>query len=330
MDKKYGIQIIGTGAYLPEKIVTNADLEKIVDTTDEWITQRTGIRERRIVEKGTAASDLAEKAARKAIEDANADPQEIDLIIIATSTPDMFFPSTACVLQRKLGIKNNSVCFDIFAACSGFLYALGIAKNMMESGQYRSCLIVGAEALSYVTNWKDRGTCVLFGDGAGAMLIKRVEGATNVLSVLLGANGAHTGILEIPAGGSRYPTTHETLDQGLNCIRMDGKEVFKHAVITMLKAAKKALELSNKKLEDLALLIPHQANMRIIEAMGERLNLPKEKIFVNLHKYGNISAATTIVALDEARKQGIVKTGDYVELVAFGAGLTWGAAVIRL
>ncbi|OGS21859.1 MAG: 3-oxoacyl-ACP synthase [Elusimicrobia bacterium RIFOXYA2_FULL_39_19] len=330
MDKKYGIQIIGTGAYLPEKIVTNADLEKIVDTTDEWITQRTGIRERRIVEKGTAASDLAEKAARKAIEDANADPQEIDLIIIATSTPDMFFPSTACVLQRKLGIKNNSVCFDIFAACSGFLYALGIAKNMMESGQYRSCLIVGAEALSYVTNWKDRGTCVLFGDGAGAMLIKRVEGETNVLSVLLGANGAHTGILEIPAGGSRYPTTHETLDQGLNCIRMDGKEVFKHAVITMLKAAKKALELSNKKLEDLALLIPHQANMRIIEAMGERLNLPKEKIFVNLHKYGNISAATTIVALDEARKQGIVKTGDYVELVAFGAGLTWGAAVIRL
>ncbi|MBU0952078.1 MAG: ketoacyl-ACP synthase III [Elusimicrobia bacterium] len=330
MDKRKGIKIIGTGSFIPEKIITNADLEKMVDTTDEWITQRTGIKERHIVEPGVPTSDIAVEASKKAIKDAGIDPQEVDLIIVATATPDMFFPSTACVVQKKLGIKSNPVSFDIFAACSGFLYALGIAKNMLECGQYKTALVIGAETLSKVTNWKDRGTCILFGDGAGAMLIRATDEETNILSITLGANGSYTDILEIPAGGSRYPATLETIEQGLHYIRMDGKEVFKHAVISMLKATNKALDMCNKKIEDIALLIPHQANMRIIEALGERLKLPREKIFVNLHKYGNLSAATTIVALDEARKQGLVKEGDLVELVAFGSGLTWGAGVVRL
>ncbi|OGS20126.1 MAG: 3-oxoacyl-ACP synthase, partial [Elusimicrobia bacterium RIFOXYA2_FULL_40_6] len=319
-----------TGSFIPAKVITNTDIEKIVDTTDEWITQRTGIKERHVVEQGVATSDISVEASRRAITDAGIDPQEIDLIVVATTTPDMFFPSTACVVQKKLGIKTNPVSFDISAACSGFIYALGITKNMLECGQYKTALVVGADTLSKVTNWKDRGTCILFGDGAGAIILRATDEETNILSVTLGANGAYTDILEIPAGGSRYPATKETIEQDLHFIKMDGKEVFKHAVINMLKATNKALDMCNKKIGDIALLIPHQANMRIIEALGERLKLPTEKVFVNLHKYGNLSAATTIVALDEARKQGLVKKGDLVELVAFGAGLTWGAGVVRL
>jgi len=330
MQNLKGVKILGTGSFIPEKVITNADIEKLVDTSDEWITQRTGIRERRVVEKGTSTSDIAVEASRKAIDEAGINPQEIDLIIVATCTPDMFFPSTACFVQKKLGIKSNPACFDISAACSGFIYALGIAKGMLESGMHKTALVIGAETLSNVTNWKDRGTCILFGDGAGAMLLKATDDKSGILSITMSANAAYTDILEIPAGGSTHPASVETVQQGLHFIRMDGKEVFKHAVMNMLKATKKALEMSGKKIEEMALLIPHQANMRIIEALGERLTIPKERIFVNLHKYGNLSAATTIVALDEAKKQGLVKTGDLVELVAFGAGLTWGAAVIQL
>ncbi|MFN3966227.1 MAG: beta-ketoacyl-ACP synthase III [Endomicrobiia bacterium] len=329
MNKKFGVEIIGTGSYLPEKILTNFDLEKIVETSNEWITTRTGIKERRIADKNTATSDLAINAAIKAIEDSKIKPEEIDLIIVATVTPDMFFPSTACIVQKKLGIK-KSACFDIFAACSGFIYGLGCAKALLESGEFSTCLLIGAETLSKFTNWKDRSTCVLFGDGAGAMILRKTEKENNILSIYMDSDGSYGDILTIPGGGSRNPATIETVQQNLHTIHMNGKEVFKLAVIKMIEATYKAIEMAGKKIEDISLIIPHQANKRIIDAMKERLNVPSEKIFVNLQKYGNMSSATTIVALDEARTQKIVKKDDLIELVAFGGGLTWGASVIKL
>jgi len=329
MDKKFGVEIIGVGSYLPEKILTNADLEKMVDTSDEWITTRTGIKERRIADKDSATSDLAVNAAKKAIENAGIKPEDIDLIIVATITPDLQFPSTACFVQKKLGIKKGA-CFDISAACSGFIYGLGCAKSMLESGYFSMCLLIGAETLSRVTNWKDRSTCVLFGDGAGAMILKRTDKENNILSIYLDSDGTYTDILMIPAGGSKLPATVETVQKDMHFIQMNGKEVFKFAVTKMVEAIYKALEMCNKKIEEISLIIPHQANMRIIDAMKERLNVPPEKIFVNLQKYGNMSSATTIVALDEAINQQIVKKGDLVELVAFGGGLTWASTVIRL
>ncbi len=329
MDKKFGVEIIGTGSYLPEKILTNFELEKMVDTSDEWITTRTGIKERRIADKDTSTSDLAVSAAKKAIENAKINPEEIDLIIVATITPDMIFPSTACFVQKKLNIKKGAS-FDISAACSGFIYGLACAKAMIESGDFSTCLLIGAETLSKITNWKDRSTCVLFGDGAGAMILRRTETENSILSIYLDSNGAYTDILMVPGGGSKNPVTIETIQKNMHFIYMNGKEVFKLAVTKMLEATYKALEMCDKKIEDIKLVIPHQANIRIIEAMRERLKVPPEKIFVNLEKYGNISAATTIIALDEARNQNLVKKGDLVELVAFGGGLTWAASVIRL
>ncbi|MDI6641447.1 MAG: beta-ketoacyl-ACP synthase III [Elusimicrobiota bacterium] len=331
--KTYGIKILSTGSYLPEKVLTNYDLEKLVDTSDEWITTRTGIKERRIASSDVACSDLSVEASKKAIEDAGISAEEIDLIIVATITPDMLFPSTACLVEKKLNIKNRCA-FDISAACSGFVYGLGCAKALLEAGSYSTCLLIGAEVLSKITNWKDRSTCILFGDGAGAMILKRVERAaedqSDILSVYLSSDGNYGDLLKLPAGGSLQPASFQTVQQNLHYIQMEGREVFKLAVMKMLEAAKKALEMCNLKFEDLALLIPHQANIRIIDAIAERVNLPREKIFVNLDKYGNISSATTIIALDEARKSGIVKPGDLVELVAFGGGLTWAAAVIRV
>jgi len=328
MNEKFGVRIAGTGSYLPEKVLTNFDLEKMVDTSDQWIIERTGIRERRIAPENMVTSDLAVEAAKKAIEDAKILPGDIDLIIVATTLPDMYFPSTACIVQQKLNIR-KAACFDISAACSGFIYGLAVAKSMIESGPFKTCLLVGAEMLSKITNWKDKTTCILFGDGAGAAILTRSE-TNKILSVYMEADGSYSNILELPAGGSRMPASEKTVKEGLHFIRMEGKEVFKLAVMKMLEASRKALEASGKKIEDLALLIPHQANLRIIEAIAERLTLPREKVFVNLDKYGNISAATTIIALDEARQQGRVKTGDIVELIAFGGGLTWGAAVIEL
>jgi 3-oxoacyl-[acyl-carrier-protein] synthase-3 len=324
-----GVKIIGTGSYFPPRILTNADLEKMVDTSDEWITERTGIKERHIADEKTATSDLAIEAAKKAVNDANINSKDIDLIIVATATPDMSFPSTACLLQNGLGVK-DCACFDLSAACTGFIYALACAKGLIESGKYKTALIVGAEVLSKITNWKDRNTCVLFGDGAGAMVIQSSETEDDVLAIYLSADGNYKDILSLPGGGSRTPVTKENVGRDLQYLHMEGKEVFKIAVIKMVEAVKKALKMCNKKYEDLALLIPHQANLRIINAIGERLDIPEEKIYVNLHKYGNISAASNIAALDEAKRGGIIKHGDLIELVAFGSGLTWGAAVIRI
>ncbi len=321
MTSRTHVHIIGTGAYLPHKVLTNFDLEKMVDTTDEWITTRTGIKERHVAAKDEAASDLAIEAARRAIENAGIKADAVELIVVATATPDMLFPSTACFVQKALGVK-EAVSFDVSAACSGFLYALEAAKGMMESGSYKTALVIGAEKLSSITDWKDRNTCVLFGDGAGAAVLQKKSVAGGILSTYLRSDATHTDILNVPAGGSRQPGPAPI-------IHMDGKEVFKLAVHKMISAAENALKLAGKKDTDLALLIPHQANLRIIEAIAQRVNIPREHVFVNVDKYGNMSAATTIVALDEARRQGRVRKGDLVELIAFGAGLTWGAAVIQ-
>jgi 3-oxoacyl-[acyl-carrier-protein] synthase III len=324
-----GVRIAGTGSFFPPRILTNADLEKMVDTSDEWIVTRTGIKERHIADDKTASSDLGVEAAKKAIKDAGVAPGEIDLIVVATATPDMHFPSTACFVQNGLGLK-GCACFDVSAACTGFIYSLACAKGMVASGAYKTALVIGTDTLSKITNWKDRNTCVLFGDGAGAMILKYSDKEDDVLSTYLGADGSFKDILNMPGGGSRTPVTKENVDQGLQYLHMEGREVFKIAVIKMTEATKEALRMCGKQIKDLALVIPHQANLRIIKAIEERLDIPKEKVYVNVHKYGNISAASNIAALDEAKREGIIKHGDLVELVAFGGGLTWGAAVIRI
>ena len=327
---RYGVKILGTGAYAPEKILTNADLEKMVQTSDEWITSRTGMKERHIADENTATSDLAIQAAKIALDDAKLTPADIDCIIVATITPDMFFPSTACFVQRELGVP-NAAAFDLLAACSGFIYGLSIAKAYIEIGLYKNVLLIGAETLSKITDWQDRNSCVLLGDGAGAMVLGRNDtDETNILSITLGADGSYEKLLYMPGGGSRNPATAKTVDDRLHYLKMEGKETFKVAVTKMVEAAEKALKLAGKKCDDMQLIVPHQANKRIIDAVAKRLEIPSERVFINIHKYGNISAATVIVALDEARRSGLVKNGDLVELVAFGGGFTWGAAVIRL
>jgi len=329
MNKNIGVKILGTGSYFPKKVLTNADLEKIVETTDEWIITRTGMKERRVSEIDELTSDLAYLASLEALKSANIPAQQIDVILVATATPDMMFPSTACFLQTKLGLKDIPA-FDLSAACSGFIYAVSIAKAYIESGMYKTVLLVGAEELTKFTDWTDRSTCVLFGDGAGAMVLTASDERQDLLSVYLGADGSFSDLLFMPAGGTRKPATLETVMQKLHTIRMSGKDVFKAAVPKMVYAAEKALELASKKLEDIKLFIPHQANMRILEAVAKKLGISMERVFVNLHKTGNISSATTITALDEAIKTGKLIKGDLAELVAFGAGFTWGAAVIRI
>jgi len=325
---KFNVKILGTGSYVPEKVLTNSDLEKMVDTSDQWITERTGIKERRIIDKSQNLSDLAFEASKKALEKAKMQANQIDVIIVATVSGEMPLPATACTLQKKLGI--NAVAFDISAACSGFMYGLSVAKSFIESGTYKTVLLVGGEVLTRITDWTDRNTCVLFGDGAGAMVLQASETEKDVLSVHLGADGNYTNLLNIPAGGTAMPTTHETVDNKLQFIKMAGKEVFKIAVVKMAEAAQKALELAGKKDEDIALYIPHQANLRIIEAVGKRLGVDKGKVYVNVHKYGNMSSATTIIALDEAISSGAAKKGDIITVMAFGGGLTWGAAVLKI
>jgi 3-oxoacyl-[acyl-carrier-protein] synthase-3 len=329
MNNKRGVKILGTGSYFPEKVLTNADLEKIVETSDEWITTRTGMKERHISAKDEPTSELAYRASLEAFKAANVKPEEIDLILVATITPDMLFPSTSCFLQTKLGIKNIPV-FDLSAACSGFVYGLAVAKAFIESGLYKTILLVGAEELAKFTDWTDRNTCVLFGDGAGAMVLSSSDEENDILSVYLGADGSYAGLLDLPGGGAKNPAPHETVNEKLHTIKMLGKDVFKAAVPKMVLAAEKALDLAAKKLEDIKLFIPHQANMRILEAVAKKLEISMERVFVNLHKTGNISSATTITALDEAVKTGKLAKGDLVELVVFGGGFTWGAAVIRI
>jgi 3-oxoacyl-[acyl-carrier-protein] synthase-3 len=325
--------IIGTGSYMPEKILTNDDLSKIVDTNDEWITSRTGIKERRIAAADQATSDMAAEAARRAMADAGVTAEDIQLIIVATVTPDMFFPSTACFVQKKIG-ATNAVCFDISAACSGFLYALQVARHFINTGNRTTALVIGAEKLSSLINWKDRNTCVLFGDGAGAVVIRRDdEGGLNapgrVLSTVMGSDGNLADLLKVPGGGSACPITAENAESRPNTIHMEGRETFKHAVTRMLEAAQQALEMAGLTAADVSLVIPHQANARIISAIADRLNLPLDRVFMNLDKYGNTSAATIPVALDEANKAGRLKKGDVILLVAFGGGFTWASSVVR-
>lgn len=324
-EKKVGI--IGLGSYLPKRVLTNKDLEKMVDTTDEWIVTRTGIRERRIARPDEATSDMAVEAARRALEDAKLKPEELDLIIVATITPDMFFPATACLVQHKLGARNIPA-FDISVACSGFIYGLAIANQFIKSGTYKHALIIGAEKLSSITDWSDRGTCVLFGDGAGAAILGPVKEG-GILSVYLGADGSKGELLNLPAGGSRMPASKKTIEDKLHTIKMNGTELFKHAVKIMADAALEATRPLDLKGDDIDLVIPHQANIRILMAVAKRMGLSADKVYLNIDKYGNMSAASSAVALAEAVKEGRIKKGNKILLDAFGGGLTWGAIVIE-
>jgi len=323
--KKIGI--IGVGKYLPEKVLTNADLEKMVDTSDEWITTRTGIKERRLAAKNEAASDLALAACRQALADAKLKPEEVELIIVATVTPDMQFPSTACLVQSGLGAK-NAVCFDISAACAGFIYALTTAQQFLACGTYKNALVAGVEVLSSVTDWQDRNTCVLFGDGAGAAVLSEVESG-GILSTYLGSNGDMTELLNVPAGGSRLPATKETIEKRLHYVKMRGNELFKIAVKSMADAALIAVERAGLKCKDIDLVIPHQANIRIILAVAKKLGFVEDSIYLNIARYGNMSSASSAIALCDAVREGRVKKGDTILLDAFGAGLVWGACVIQ-
>lgn len=324
-----GVTIAGTGSYLPEKILTNEDLSKIVDTSDEWIVTRTGIKERRIAADDEFTSHLGSKAALKALEQADIAAEDVELIIVATITPDTLTPATACYVQQQIG-ANKAVAFDISAACSGFLYAMKLAKRLIESDAFANALIIGAEKLSAFVNWEDRTTCVLFGDGAGAAVLRASEeGEGRILSTDIGTDGAQTHLLNIPGGGSACPITIQNADERLATLAMLGKEVFKHAVTRMKNSANTVIERAGLNAEDIALVIPHQANLRIIDAIASRLDVANEKVFVNLHKYGNTSAAAIAIALDEANRNGSIQKGDKIVMVAFGAGLTWAAAAIE-
>jgi 3-oxoacyl-[acyl-carrier-protein] synthase-3 len=301
----------------------------MVDTSDEWIIERTGIRERHIAAPDEATSDLAYHAARNAIERAGLSPKDIDAIIVATATPDMFFPATACLLQDRLGARNVA-CMDIEAACPGFIYSLDIARGFLElRDNYRTVLVVGAETLSRIVDWKDRNTCVLFGDGAGAAVLIRDDSEYGILSSYLGGDGSLANLLYMPAGGTRMPASHETVENRLHFVKMQGREVFKHAVLGMQRSSIRALKAAGVSPEEITWLVPHQANMRIIDATRERLGIPAERVYINIHKYGNTSAASIPIALAEMEEEGILKRGDIVLMVAFGAGFTWGATLVR-
>lgn len=323
-----GIGIIGIGSFLPEKILTNYDLEKMVETSDEWITTRTGIKERRVLEPEKAASDMAIEASKKALKSANLNPTDIDLVIVATMSGDMITPSTACIVQDKLGCK-KAAAFDISAACSGFVYGMSIAYGFIKSGIYKNILLVATEAMSRILDWEDRGTCILFGDGAGATVISEVPNGKGILEIELGSDGSGKEHLLIPSGGSRRPTSKETLDNREQYLKMEGSEVFKFAVRKIDETCKNVLEKTGLNSDDIDLFIPHQANTRIIDSAIKKLKIPREKTFVNLNKYGNMSAASIPVALDEALKEGKIKDEDNILLVGFGGGLTWGSTILK-
>lgn len=320
--------IAAVGSYVPERVLTNADLEKMVDTSDEWIQTRTGIRERRIAAATEYTSDLGAQAALRAMAKAKIKPEEIDLIIVATITPDMLFPSTACLVQQKIG-AHRAAAFDIEAACSGFIYALEIGQQFIMSHTYNTVLVIGAEKLSSIVDWTDRNTCVLFGDGAGAAILQNRANTHGLLTACMGADGGKGGLLCMPGGGSRIPATPESVANRLHYLRMDGKETFKNAVNAMCSAAKEVLRRCEIDVTRLKCVIPHQANRRIIDAVSDRLEIKPEQLFINLEKYGNTSAASVAIALDEAVESGRVQRGDLIMLVVFGAGLTWGAAIIE-
>jgi 3-oxoacyl-[acyl-carrier-protein] synthase-3 len=320
--------IVATGAYLPRRILTNAELEKMVDTSDEWILSRTGIRERRIADEGEFTSDMGARAAEQAMELGGIRPQEIDLIIVATCTPDTIFPSTACHIQHKIG-ATRAAAFDLQAACSGFVYAMVTANSFIAAGAYNTILVIGAEKLSSIVNWQDRNTCVLFGDGAGAVILRHRPGARGLLSFDLGADGAQTEILSVPASGCRIPLTAQVLDERQHYLQMSGKEVFKYAVTAMNRSAENSLERAGLKASQLKWVIPHQANFRIVDAVAQRLNVPLDHCVVNLEKYGNTSAACMPICLHETSMAGKLDRGDLLLMVAFGGGLTWASAVLE-
>ncbi len=328
--KKAGrtVSIVGTGSYVPERVLTNEELSASVDTTDQWITTRTGIKTRRIAAKDEYTSDMAARAALAAMEQAEVAATDIDLILVATASPDMIFPATACFVQTKIGAK-NAACLDVSAACAGFLCALEIAQQFITSHTYDTVLVIGAEKLSSITNWTDRNTCVLFGDGAGAAILQHRGSAHGIIGTHIGSDGNYADILWMPGGGCKQPITAENAHQWLQTIHMSGKDVYKQAVISMIDASKKALEKAGLTIEDIACFIPHQANVRIIEAIAERLKLPMDRFFINVDRYGNTSAAAVAIALDEANRSGRLKPGDYILMVVFGGGLTWASTVIE-
>jgi 3-oxoacyl-[acyl-carrier-protein] synthase-3 len=328
MDNKINSKITGTGSYAPSRILTNYDLEKMVDTSDEWIITRSGIRERRISENGIGPSDLSLEASRIALKEAELEPEQIDLILIGTVTPDYLLPSTACILQDKLKAK-NAAALDIVAACSGFIYGLSVASAFIGIGQYRNVLVIGVELLSKITNWEDRNTCVLFGDGAGAAVVSATTEEKGILGTFLSGDGSLANLLHIPVGGAKVPLTKENFDLRQHYISMQGNEVFKSAVRAMEGAAKRIIQQVGLSSDEIDLLIPHQANIRIIEALAKRLKVSMDKVYVNIDRYGNTSAASVPIALDEARKDGAIREGSNTVLVAFGAGFTWGSAVIK-
>lgn len=320
--------ITGVGAYVPTRVLTNSDLEKMVDTSDEWITTRTGIKERRIAAADEFTSDMASQAAQRAMKAAGVTGEQIDLIIVATITPDMVFPSTACLVQQKIGAR-RAAAFDLEAACSGFIYGLEIAQQFIMSQTYDTVLVIGAEKLSSIVDWKDRNTCVLFGDGAGAAILQNRANSHGLLTAVMGADGDKSDLLYMPGGGSRCPASMESVSGRLHFLRMEGKETFKHAVQAMVKAAKETLRRCEVNISQVKCIIPHQANRRIIDAVGERLGATPGQLFVNLDRYGNTSAASVAIALDEAVNSGRIQRGELILLVVFGGGLTWGAALIE-
>lgn len=320
--------IVGVGSYLPARVLTNADLERMVETTDEWIMTRTGIRERHLAAADEATSDLAVQAARRALAAARVRPEQVDLIVVATVTPDMPFPSTACLVQEKLGAR-KAAAFDIEAACSGFIYGLEIGQQFIMSRTFDTVLVIGAEKLSSIVDWQDRNTCVLFGDGAGAAVLQNRAGSHGLLTVVMGADGSRGSVLCVPGGGSRHPASADTLARRLHYLRMDGKETFRNAVQAMHGAATEVLRRCELTIDRIQCIIPHQANRRIIDAVGDRLGAKPEQVFLNLEKCGNTSAASVAIALDEAVTTGRIRRGDLVLLTVFGAGFTWGAAIIE-
>lgn len=320
-------RIIGTGCYLPERILSNQDLEKMVETTDEWIVSRTGMKERRIARADEFTSDMGYEAAKRAIEDAKITAEEIDMILVATLTPDYVFPSTACLLQARLKAV-NAAAIDIQAACTGYIYALSQAKAYIDSGLYKNVLIVAAEKLSSIVNYKDRNTCVLFGDGASACVVSNRGSGLMVRDVCLGADGDLAELLILPGGGSRNPATADTVCAELHFLRMEGKETYKHAVRRMEMASKKCLDRAGLAESEISWIVPHQANIRIIEGIAKRFGVPMERVYLTIHKYGNTSASSVGIALDELLRDHGVKNGENILLTAFGAGLTWGASVL--
>jgi 3-oxoacyl-[acyl-carrier-protein] synthase-3 len=322
------IKITGTGFYAPDKVLTNAELEKMVDTSDEWITTRTGIKERRIANPEQATSDLCIEAGRRALRSAHLEPRDIDIVLIATSTPDMLFPSTACLVQNGLR-ANHAPAFDLSAGCTGFIYGMIVSEGLILSGAARRILLIGGEVLSKITNWSDRNTCVLFGDAAGAVVLEESSDDSGMLSYYWKADGSLGSLLCQPAGGTRLPTTAQTVADNLHYLQMKGNEVFKHAVKRMGEAALEALKRARLKKEDIDYFIPHQANIRIIEATGERLHLSADKVYINIQKYGNASVATIPVSIHELSAAGKLKKGNIILMDAFGAGFTWGAIAYR-